>query len=102
MPCAIWTGQSYTTVVLKKDVHKNMELIYVTMRTRMATALFPLIQMEQEEQLLQAQDLLLQVNVNFCQFFIISDIMKIIKAPCTAILQVHVYMKPNPTFSSLF
>ena len=39
------------------------------MRTRKATALFLLIQMEQEEQLLQAQDLLLQVKYYFLSIF---------------------------------
>jgi hypothetical protein len=47
-----------------------MELIsYDSMRTRKATALFLLIQMEQEEQLLQAQDLLLQVKYYFLSIF---------------------------------
>ena len=76
-----------------------MELIsYDSMRTRKATALFLLIQMEQEEQLLQAQDLLLQVKYyfkKFVNFFISSNIMKIINAPRTPTLQVHVYRETN-------
>ena len=51
-----------------------MELIsYDSMRTRKATALFLLIQMEQEEQLFQAHDLLLQVKYYFLSIFHINQ-----------------------------